>query len=343
MLKVHRLVVIGSCSLALLPLALYVYHKQKNSGIQVKTNCETNNGVKKTNFSNLKDFKKEKLTSDVARSLNMLLTSNDSEIKRDVLVMLQQASAFSSNFVVIRDSDCLDSMLALLDANDSSPIVKRQNLCILQTTTNLVCDILNLQVVQRFLDTIFSIANTMEYSDQACAALQLLCNAALTPTGCRMLNTYIPALYDMLQTKDPYMLRQVFSMLVNLSCDPESRGLLLQSKIPLHLRETLAYCLSSAIQPLVTIQLVNFLKNVYPQVESVCPSVIGDSSLQSGPLSLADFLRLQQTQTTLKLRLQLLLSEPATNELVVELRRQMEALYIILDHFHTAPNERPAV
>ncbi|KAF6768959.1 hypothetical protein AHF37_12844, partial [Paragonimus kellicotti] len=253
MLKIRPLVVIGSCSLALLPLALYVFHKHKKSDTKVKTFCGTSNGVEKTNFSSLKDFEKEKLTSDVAKSLNMLLASDDSEIRRVVLIMLQQASSFSSNYVVIRDSDCLYSMLALLDANDSSPVVKRQNLCILQTATNLVCDIPNLRVVERFLDTIFSIANTTEYSDQACAALQLLCNAALTPTGCRMLNAYIPSLYNMLQTKDPYMLRQVFSMLVNLSCDPESCGLLLRSEIPVHLKETLAYCLSSAIQPLVTI------------------------------------------------------------------------------------------
>ncbi|KAF8568160.1 hypothetical protein P879_07718 [Paragonimus westermani] len=291
MLGVRPLFVVGSCSLALLPLALYVYRKQKKSGIQVKSFCETSNDVEKTDFSNLKDFKKENLTSDVANSLNVLLASKDSEIRRGVLLMLQQASAFSSNFVVIRDSDCLGSMLALLDANDSSPVVKRQNLCILQTATNLVCDVLNLQVVERFLGTIFSIANTTEYSDQACAALQLLCNVALTPIGCRMLNAYIPALYNMLQTKDPHMLRQVFSMLVNLSCDHESCGLLLRSEIPSHLNETLVYCLSPAIQPLVTIQLVNFLKSVYPHVESVRPSVISDSYRQPGPLLLADFLR----------------------------------------------------
>ncbi|VDP23570.1 unnamed protein product [Echinostoma caproni] len=105
--------------------------------------------------------------------------------------------------------------------------------------------------------------NTTDYSDQACAALQLLCNVALTPKGCHLLDGKSKELLGMLATRDPYMLRQVLSVLLNLSCDSNSSTLLLHAEAPDGLMDTVVFALSPSVQPLVSVQAVTLLKNLY--------------------------------------------------------------------------------
>lgn len=81
------------------------------------------------------------------------------------------------------------------------------------------------------METIFKIGSTTDYSDQACAALQLLCNVALTAKGCRLLDCKSQRLLEMLATHDAYMLRQILSILINLSCDATSLELILQAVV----------------------------------------------------------------------------------------------------------------
>ncbi|GAA52627.1 hypothetical protein CLF_108474 [Clonorchis sinensis] len=81
------------------------------------------------------------------------------------------------------------------------------------------------------MEMIFTLANAQEYSDESCAALQLLCNLALTPAGCLLLRNRICFFYRILETRDPYLLRQVLAVLVNLSCDLDSSQALLNSEV----------------------------------------------------------------------------------------------------------------
>ncbi|KAA0183959.1 hypothetical protein FBUS_09708 [Fasciolopsis buskii] len=211
-------------------------------------------------------FQKENLEPEVAGAIEEFLSSSDVSVRQGFLLMLHQASAFTLNHPVIRCSGCLDRMLNLLDADSMESKVQRQNLVILQTVTNLACDQSSLDILADHMETIFKIGSTTDYSDQACAALQLLCNVALTAKGCRLLDCKSQRLLEMLATHDAYMLRQILSILINLSCDATSLELILQAVVPNGLLETFFFALSPSVQPLISLQAVNLMRNLYSSI-----------------------------------------------------------------------------
>ncbi|CAL8097797.1 unnamed protein product [Calicophoron daubneyi] len=368
----RKLAISASCSLAAASLAAFIIYRQlgksrcdARSKLKLEESLEENIYSRTSTRSPrenggpphitakvwdppswLVNFAKEDLTMEVACGIVTALNSFDTPARQGPLLMLQQASTFSSNGPVFRDSGCLSLILGLLDSKDQASITTRQNLTILQTVTNLACDRANLPCIQEHLRTILEIANTQNYSDQACAALQLLCNVALTPDGCRILDNKIELLYGMLSTRDPYILRQVYSILVNLSCDAASSLLLLQSLAPPDLFDALSYSLSNAVQPLVSLQAVMFLKNSYTAMR-IQDAITDDMRISdllpdrpSDAQTVADFLT--KSRGELKLRLYVLLSETPTSEVGEELTEQASLLCEILDTQHSLPkNGRP--
>ncbi|THD20155.1 hypothetical protein D915_009003 [Fasciola hepatica] len=262
MISVNRsaLAVIATCSVAFVTFAGYLifYHRKAFAKFVQKPRKPKSEDI----LSYVKRFQKDNLEPKVAEAIETLLSCSDVTVRHGFLFMLHQASSFTRNYSVIRSSGCLEKMLSLLDTESVEPKIKRQNLIILQTVTNLACDESALDTLQ----TIFRIGSTTDYSDQACAALQLLCNIALTPRGCRLLDGKAQKLLELLATRDPYMLRQILSVLINLSCDTISLELLLQTVVPDDLMETFVFALSPSVQPLISVQAVTLMKNLYNSV-----------------------------------------------------------------------------
>ncbi|TGZ60768.1 hypothetical protein CRM22_008365 [Opisthorchis felineus] len=317
-------VILGSCALFVIPLAFYLMHKRKNKAITGPVTTST----KAKTADPVLDFSRENLTLDSAKYLSFLINSSDHSARPGFLLFVQQASAFSSNFSAIRESGCLKTLLEYLSQDRHINANRRETLCILQTVANLACDQDNFPVIKDHMEMIFNIANAQEYSDESCAALQLLCNLALTPTGCLLLRNRICFFYRILETRDPYMLRQVLAVLVNLSCDIDSSQALLNSEVPSRLLHSLNFPLSPAVHPLLTLQTVTFLKNLYTKVHS-SPSIFADQLARSNPRSMFSFLC--NVRTSLRIRLALTRSELTSPDSTEELFNSIDELVQLLD------------
>lgn len=328
-----RSLLLISCTFALLPFWIYLFYFRRKSTSTLETQRSQDVHLKV-----LLNYQKECVTFEVAATLSKLLQFSDPDSKLTCLRMIQQASSFSSNFPVFRKSGCLESMLKLLNGNDDSPVVKKQNLCILQSITNFACDNECVTLLEQHLGDIFSIANCIAYSDQACAAIQLLCNIALTTDGCRLLDDRINTLCDMLQSRDPHMLRQIFSLLVNLSCDPVSCDLLLMSKASNNIMDTFSFCLSPEVPSIVTLQAVNFLRNLSSRTFSRFASVLVSTDELADIPTLRNFL--WQSHAALLLRLDYLLAELPSMDSADELRIQAENLRSLLIRVSHNPAEQ---
>lgn len=172
-----------------------------------------------TSLPKVIEFDKENLTLDFCTSICTLINISDYDTRQKLVISLHEASSFRRNFDVIRDSKCLKLLLSLLDSTSGTLTGRQQNLNILHVVMNLACDQQNFPIIKDHLDDILTIANAVEYSDQACVALQVLGNIALTPDGCKLLRNKCGYLCNMLKMRDPYVLRNLLIVFVNLSCD----------------------------------------------------------------------------------------------------------------------------
>lgn len=237
-------------------------------------------------------FNQEKLTVELASCIHTFLLSSDFDLRQKLLALLHQASSFHGNFRVMRESRCLDTVFELLDSTTSSPSVQRQNLIILQIATNVACDQQCLRIIEKYLDEIVAIADTRTYSDDACVALQALGNVALTHAGCISLKRYFNRICMMLDTRDPYLLRNVLTILLNISCDEQCCNLLRFVEVPENFLNTISFAFSTLVPPVISSKMAAFLRNVY-SVIAVSP---GPRSYDNGRKSLMTFLQDSRSQ-----------------------------------------------
>ncbi|CAH8858097.1 unnamed protein product [Trichobilharzia szidati] len=261
-LLVSSVFAVSACTLFYLSKLLRKPHVKKDLQKTAPHSTIGDTYLKKVN-----EFDKENLSLEFANCICSLVKVSDYDTRQQLIMYLHQASSFCQNFFqsVIRDSKCLETLLSLLDSSTSMAPACRQNLSILQVTTNLACDQRSLPVIMDYLDDIFSIADTKEYSDQACAALQVLANIALTPAGCNLLINDCGRLCKMLGMRDPYLLRNLLAVLVNLSCDVNGCDKLLAQNGEDFVR-TLEYSLSSDVPLLISMKMTTFLNNLYSRI-----------------------------------------------------------------------------
>ncbi|CAH8567267.1 unnamed protein product [Schistosoma curassoni] len=215
-----------------------------------------------TSLPKVIEFDKGNLTLDFCTSICTLINISDYDTRQKLIISLHQASSFRRNFDVIRDSKCLELLLSLLDSTSGTLSGRQQNLNILHVVMNLVCDQQNFPIIKDYLDDILLIANTVEYSDQACVALQVLGNIALTPDGCKLLRNKCGYLCNMLKMGDPYVLRNLLVVFVNLSCDIDCCGEILTQDHE-EFMKTLEYSLSSSAPISVSLKMIVLLNNLY--------------------------------------------------------------------------------
>ncbi|CAH8292649.1 unnamed protein product [Schistosoma turkestanicum] len=208
------------------------------------------------------EFDKENLTFDFCACICRLINISDYDTNQKLITSLHEASSFRQNFDVIRDSKCLESILSLLDSTSGTLPGRQQNLNILQVVTNLACDQKSFPVIKDYLDDILLIADTMEYSDQTCSALQVLGNIALTPDGCELLRSKCGYLCKMLGIRDPYVLRNLLVVFVNLSCDTDCCDELLTQDAEEFI-STVEYSLSPYAPKSVSTKMADLLYNLY--------------------------------------------------------------------------------
>lgn len=208
------------------------------------------------------EFDKENLTHDLSMCICSLINTSDYDARQKLIIKLHQASSFRCNFGVIRDSKCLETLLSLLDPTADTLPESQQNLNVLQVVINLACDHQSFPIIKDYLDNVLSIADKVEYSGQACAALQVLGNIALTPDGCELLRDKCGYLCNLLRTRDPYVLRNVLVVLVNLSCDSNCcKKLLSENREEFML--ALEYSLSSNAPTPISLKMADLLKSLY--------------------------------------------------------------------------------
>nr|CAH8852606.1 unnamed protein product [Trichobilharzia regenti] len=259
-LLVSSVFAVSACTLFYLSKLLRKPHVKKD--IQKTAPHST---IGDTYLKTVNEFDKENLSIEFANCICSMVKVSDYDTRQQLIMYLHQASSFCHNFSVIRDSKCLETLLSLLDSSTSMAPACRQNLSILQVTTNLACDQRSLPIIMDYLDDIFSIADTREYSDQACAALQVLANIALTPTGCNLLINDCGRLYKMLGVREPYLLRNLLAVLVNLSCDVNCCDKLLSQNGEDFVR-ILEYSLSLDVPLLISMKMTTFLNNLYSRI-----------------------------------------------------------------------------
>ncbi|CAH8554574.1 unnamed protein product [Schistosoma intercalatum] len=218
-----------------------------------------------TSLPKVIEFDKGNLTLDFCTSICTLINISDYDTRQKLIISLHQASSFRRNFDVIRDSKCLELLLSLLDSTSGTLSGRQQNLNILHVVMNLACDQQNFPIIKDYLDDILLIANAVEYSDQACVALQVFGNIALTPDGCKLLRNKCGYLCNMLKMRDPYVLRNLLVVFVNLSCDIDCCGEILTQDHE-EFMKTLEYSLSSSAPISVSLKMIVLLNNLYSRM-----------------------------------------------------------------------------
>lgn len=192
------------------------------------------------------------------RHLSMLLSLLQSSLnpleKRDVLITLGNAAAFTVNQDLLREFRGLHVIASFL--SDPEPDVRVQTL---NALNNLSMNIQNQDQLKIYVPSLLELIEMSPVdSDLQLAALRLLTNLTITDQHQHLLKSSITLLLSLLVVSKEVLQIQVLKVLVNLSSNPDMMDDIVQAQAPASLVLLCDACTSTE----VLLRLLTFVGNL---------------------------------------------------------------------------------
>ncbi|KTF91808.1 hypothetical protein cypCar_00013157 [Cyprinus carpio] len=187
--------------------------------------------------------------------LSLLQSSPNPEERRNVLVTLGNAAAFTVNQDLLREFGGLHIIASFL--SDPSPEIRVQTL---NALNNLSMNICNQEQLKIYVPSVMQMIETSPVnSDLQLAALRLLTNLSVTDNHQHLMKNSITLLLSLLIVSNDVLQIQVLKVLVNLSSNPDLMDDIVQAQAPASLILLFDGCTSTS----VLLRLLFFVGNLH--------------------------------------------------------------------------------
>ncbi|XP_057186321.1 armadillo repeat-containing protein 10 [Triplophysa rosa] len=186
--------------------------------------------------------------------LSLLQSSPSPEERRNVLVTLGNAAAFTVNQDLLREFGGLHIIASFL--SDPSPEIRVQTL---NALNNLSMNIRNQEQVKVYIPSVMQLIEMSPVnSDLQLAALRILTNLSVTDNHQHLMKSSFTLLLSLLVVSNEVLQIQVLKVLVNLSSNPDLMDDIVQAQAPASLILVFDSCTSTS----VLLRLLFFVGNL---------------------------------------------------------------------------------
>uniref|UniRef100_A0A0V0J5F6 Armadillo-like n=1 Tax=Schistocephalus solidus TaxID=70667 RepID=A0A0V0J5F6_SCHSO len=234
-------------------------------------------------------------TVEVEHLVSLLASSNTTKFLK-IMKTLLSFTSFRENMASFRSPKTLGTLTSHILLGGDGAFLRTVNTSVLNLLSNLMVDDEIRQYLKKTVDNLFDANLSGLTEEELVAFLRFVGNLALLEDSCPAVSKHAAEIYELLNSKSALVQQQVWTVLLNLSCDPSSLPDLLSAEVSAEVIPNILEMLSANENELILSKVLKFLCNTYTHLSTHPKLAQGPSeSMTERLLAVRPDLQLQAT------------------------------------------------